>query len=104
MQKHSADHLRVVAYVEDLADQIHEELLADWADSDEGPLPTREQALREAERQAVILIRALGPMKRQPAELLDTMVNGERSRLRRSRRRNAWPKGEVEEWPDERWR
>lgn len=89
---------RVRSYVEDLADRLFEERLAEWARADDGSLPTREDALREAQQQAATLIRALGPLKRQTPQLLDTREN-RRARLRDGR--NAWPKGEQESGFDE---
>lgn len=73
------------------ADRIYNDMLMHWAATDNGPVPTREQAREQALDEVNVLLRALGEWAEQPAHRLWPTADLARRTNRRARRRYVGP-------------
>lgn len=79
---------RVADYVDRRCEQVYNTLLLEWAASDDGPIPTRDQARAIVTLDALTLIRALGewadldPHRMWPASDLQRTQQRRRGRRR----------------------
>jgi hypothetical protein len=80
-------------FAKDWADSVYVELLEEWGRADEGPMPTRADAEREARERTELLLDGLGEWAQLSPKVLDLNHKTAR-RVPRGWRRNAWPRRE----------
>jgi len=82
---------RTEKFVDQWAPAVYVELLQHWAATDDGAMPTREDAERVARERTELLLAGLGEYAEAPPKLLDLNQRSKRPG-RRGWRRNARPK------------
>lgn len=81
---------RTDRFVEQWTPAVYVELLQEWAATDDGPMPTREQAEELARSRTLLLLEGLGEYAEASPKMLDLNQRSKR-RGRRGWRRNARP-------------
>lgn len=81
---------RLAEWLDVLTEEAYADALRHWASRDDGPLPTREDARRDAEDRARLLLEGLGGWSTASPDLLDVQQQEDERAWQRERRQNAW--------------